>query len=119
MKSLLIMFLMVFGLNALSQEKTTKEEKTPKFKTVKIKTSAVCGMCETTIENGLTKVKGVKNSQLNVKSKIVTVKYSPKKTDPEKIRKAITLIGYDADDMPADEKAYENLHYCCKKDWKE
>jgi hypothetical protein len=25
------------------------------------------------------------------------------------------MVGYDADNMPADAKAYESLHGCCKK----
>ena len=47
---------------------------------------------------------------------MITVNYNPKKTDPDKIKKAITQAGYDADDLPADLKAYDKLDACCKKD---
>ncbi len=84
--------------------------------TIKIKTSAVCEMCKTKIEHDLNFEKGIKSAILDVESKEVTIVYNTKKTTPDKLRKAITLIGYDADQMPADEKAYNKLHDCCKKD---
>ena len=83
---------------------------------IKIKTSAVCGMCKDRIEQGLAFEKGIKDVSLDVETKIATVKYNPGKTTPDEIRKAISKLGYDADDVPADEKAYEKLPKCCKKD---
>ncbi len=81
-----------------------------------IKTSAVCKMCKATIEKYLAYEKGVKSSTLDVPSKIVTVTYNPKKTDLAKIKQAINKSGYDADELPADAKAYEALEECCKKE---
>ena len=43
------------------------------------------------------------------------VTYVTKKTNPEKLRLAITKIGYDADELKADEKAYNKLPGCCQK----
>jgi copper chaperone CopZ len=83
---------------------------------VLIKTSAVCKMCKATIEKYLAYEKGVKVSDLDVPSKVVTVVYNPKKTDISKIKKAINKSGYDADELPADAKAYDALEACCKKD---
>lgn len=88
------------------------------IQTMQIKTSAVCDMCKETLEKAMAFEKGVKDSKLDVDSKILTVKYDPKKTSPEKIKKAITLTGYDADEMPADSAAYERLDSCCRKDSK-
>lgn len=84
-------------------------------KKVEIKTSAICGMCKSTIEKALSKEAGVTQSKLDVKTKVVTVTYDPSKTNPDKIRKAITMAGYDADNMPADSSAYNKLDGCCKK----
>ncbi len=84
--------------------------------TARIKTSAVCEMCKERIEHDLNFEKGVKSSTLDVDTKVVTIIFNPQKTNLNKLRKAVTLIGYDADDMPADDKAYKKLHYCCKKD---
>lgn len=99
---------MLFSFAGIAQNKNTAE--------LKVKTSAVCGMCKSTIEKELAFTKGVKKSELDVASKVVTVTYNPNKTTPEKIRQAIAKAGYDADDVPADAKAYEKLHACCKKD---
>ena len=83
---------------------------------VEIKTSAVCGSCKKTIETALNDVKGVEKATLDVDSKIVAVNYNPEKVSVDEIKKAINHAGYDADDMPAEKDAYDNLHGCCKKD---
>lgn len=87
----------------------------PNIVDVKIKTSAQCGMCKKAIEETLAFERGVRNAVLDLKTKIVTVQYDLRRTSPEKIRKAISKIGYDADDVPADKEAYEKLAPCCKK----
>ncbi|MBC8047454.1 MAG: cation transporter [Fimbriimonadaceae bacterium] len=89
------------------------------IKSVDIQTSAVCGMCKKTIETALENTEGIKLAMLNDKTKVVTVRYYSDKTTEEAVRNAITMIGYNADTIPADDKAYENLHDCCKKDAKE
>jgi copper chaperone CopZ len=83
---------------------------------LKVKTSAVCETCKETIEKALAFEKGVKKSDLDVASKIVTVTYNPQKTTPEKIRQAIANAGYDADDVKANPKSFKKLPDCCKKD---
>jgi len=59
--------------------------------------------------------KGVVSSDLDLETKILTVKYKSNKTDLDKIRTAVTKVGYDADDKMADAEAYNNLPGCCKK----
>ncbi|RIV25087.1 heavy-metal-associated domain-containing protein [Fibrisoma montanum] len=86
-----------------------------KEKEIKIKTSAVCGMCKARIERNLSFEKGVKNAALDVKSKVVTITYNPKKTDVAKLKANIVKTGYDADELPADEVGYNKLPSCCKK----
>lgn len=86
-----------------------------KFETIKIKTSSQCEECKERIEEALAFEKGVKTAELDVETKIVTVTYKKSKTSPEKIRKAISKVGYDADNVPADPKAYSKLDACCKK----
>lgn len=87
--------------------------------TIRIKTSSICEQCKERIENDLSFEKGVKSSNLDLKTKVVTVVYNPKKTDAQKIREAITRIGYDADTLKANEKSYRKLPECCKHDGKE
>lgn len=95
--------------------KTIAQEQ-KKEETITIKTSAVCSMCKERLESNMAFEKGVKEVQLDIKTKNLTVTYKTSKTSPEKLKTAVTLIGYDADEMPADSKAYEKLPACCKKD---
>ncbi len=83
--------------------------------TVKIKTSSQCDACKERIENKLNFTKGVKSSNLDLATKEVTVVYDSEKINPDKIRAAISNVGYDADRTLADEKAYKKLPKCCQK----
>jgi len=106
--SVLLMFLMVgFAFAASAQSSNEK---------IVIKTSAVCETCKTTIEGALYKLDGVKSAYLNVNTKEVKVKYDGTVVSADNIKAAIVMAGYDADEIPADEAAYGNLHGCCKKD---
>lgn len=106
LSSIIVMFVMSSGI-VKAQDATTAE--------LKVKTSAVCDMCKETIEKYVAFEKGVKKSNLDVESKILTVTYNPTKTTPEKIRLAVSKSGYDADDVAANPKAYKKLAACCKK----
>ena len=109
-KLLGIMLIVLFLSSCLgySQDKKNVE--------IKIKTSAVCGQCKDRIEQGLAYEKGIKDASLDVDTKILTVKYNCVKTTPEAIRKAVSKLGYDADEVLADKTAYDKLPSCCKKD---
>jgi mercuric ion binding protein len=84
--------------------------------TVVIKTSARCGQCKEKIENALSFEKGIRKVVFDVDKKVITVQYNTKKTDIQKVKTAITKVGYDADEMPADTKAYSKLNKCCQKE---
>jgi copper chaperone CopZ len=73
-------------------------------------------MCKEIIEKDLSFEKGVKKTNVDLESKSITVIYNSEKTDPDKIRLAITKTGYDADSIPGDQKAYSRLPECCKKE---
>ncbi len=108
MKAITVIIMMaLLSTGAYSQDNKLAE--------VKIKTSSQCYDCKARIEEALTFEKGVKKSELDVESKIVTVSYRKNKTSPEKIRTAISKAGYDADDVAADPKAYSKLPACCQK----
>jgi len=83
--------------------------------TVKIKTSAICEMCKERIEKNLTLSKGVKKADLDLNDKVIHITYDAGKTDVEALKKAITEVGYDADDAKAEPKGYDKLPSCCKK----
>lgn len=81
---------------------------------IKIKTSAQCGMCKDRIEKAMSYESGIISTNLDLVTKDVTVVYKPNKTNPDKVRIALSKIGYQADDFKADPIAYENLPACCK-----
>lgn len=105
LKTIALLTFVCLGLNASAQKKIEE---------VKILTSAVCEMCEKTIEDALLYTKGVKSASLDVPSAVVTVTYRADKTDLDKIKAAITAVGYKADDQEPTKEAYDALHECCK-----
>lgn len=112
MKNLFVILLVsVFSFSV----NDVKAQDTKKTATIKIKTSAQCDMCKERLEKAFAYEKGVKKSELDVETAVFTVEYNPKKTTPEKLKEAVTKVGYDADDLPANEKAYEKLPACCQK----
>ena len=110
-----ISILAVMLMIALVGIANAQGDKPAKSAVVKIKTSAQCGECKERIEGAMAKVKGIEKSDLNVDSKILTVNYNPEVVKPEEIKKAVTKVGYDADEMPANPKAYKKLSKCCQK----
>ena len=105
MKIFIAMLLLTFGSISLYAQTDT----------IRIKTSAICEQCKEKIENDLSFEKGVKKVKLDLDTKEVMVVYNSEKTTPAKIAEAITKIGYDADTMKADARAFKKLPDCCKK----
>lgn len=110
MKQLTFIFALVLGVVF-----STVANKPSKEKEVKIKTSAVCDDCKERIEKNLTLSKGITEAVLNLDDKVVTVKYNPNKTNEAAIRKIITDIGYDADNLQCSQSAHDKLPSCCQK----
>ncbi len=76
----------------------------------------VCGMCEGNVEKAVYAVEGVKSVEVDLKGKLVTVKFSPAQTNLQTIERAITDAGYNANDKIRDPAGYEKLDACCKAD---
>ncbi len=117
MKTIKLIFVLVTLLTTchwgISQE--SKELNAKKVEKIEIQTSAQCSECKDRIEKDMAYVKGVKSVKLDLETKIVCIEYKTEKTDPDKLRFAISKIGYDADDVNADIKAYNKLPACCQK----
>ncbi len=113
MKNLKIMLCVVVAVIILPAAASAQEKK--KTDTVEIQTSAICGMCKERIEGDLAFERGVRKVDLNNETKIVTIEFNTRRTDKEKLKKAISKIGYDADDILADQKAHDRLPACCQK----
>ncbi|MCC7501243.1 MAG: heavy-metal-associated domain-containing protein [Flavobacteriales bacterium] len=107
--------LITMGL-ALVLTSTQAQDKKSGTADLDIRTSSVCDMCEKTIESGLIYEKGVKKVDLDLATSIIHVTYDPKRTDAEKLRHAVVMMGYSADDVPGDAKAFGELPTCCQKE---
>jgi len=80
-----------------------------------IKSDPQCGMCQTTISQGLEQIEGVYHASVDLNSKTVEIHYDEEKTNPAALRKALSQLGYPADELPADPKAHDQLPACCQQ----
>lgn len=119
---ILMISLLIVGITQSSLYAATNEfanskiqEIEKKVDTVEIKTSAVCKMCKERIEHDMAFEKGVKSVELDNDTKVLTITYKTSKTNKEQLKIAVTKIGYDADDLMADQKAHDRLPACCQK----
>jgi mercuric ion binding protein len=105
MKKIFIAVFSILTINAWAQKET-----------VQIKTSAECvaNCCKDRIEEEMQFTKGVTAVNLNIESQVLTVTFKTKKNSVENIRKIISSIGYDADDVRANESAHNALPNCCQ-----
>ena len=78
-----------------------------------------CGMCTDKIASGLGKLEGVVKVDVDLEKKVGKVVYKAGVIDLSIIEKAIAAVGYDANDTPAEPKAYSGLDMCCKVPGKE
>ncbi|NLL28407.1 MAG: cation transporter [Bacteroidales bacterium] len=99
------------------------EAKAKKVETIRIQTNLHCHDCKEKIELELANVRGVKTANADVSTKIVTVEFSPKKTNKETIISSIQKIGFQAKETnscyntkktncqtPCDEKHHHHDH---------
>ena len=109
-------WILVIIIALVCYQKTYAQANTAEYDTVKIKTSAICDQCKERLEHNISFEKGVKSVELNDSTKVLTIVYKTGKNDKENLKKAVTKVGYDADELPADLKAYNRLPECCKKE---
>ena len=86
------------------------------IQTAEIQTSAECKTCKKAIEKAVNRLDGLVKANLDIKSKILSIKFDNTLVSLDKIRETISNAGYDADTVKADPKAYSKLPECCKVD---
>jgi mercuric ion binding protein len=110
MKKFHFLFLFMAGLSL----SVSAQQKKPV--TVKIQTpGALCDECKKRIEDYMKYEDGVTKVVVYPRSKYTMVTYLADRTNIENIKTAIANIGYDADDVKANEEAYKKLPKTCKK----
>ena len=75
---------------------------------------AKCEMCVEKITGAVLELKGVYSATVDLKAKVASVKYDPEAVTVAKLEKAIASVGYDANRVKKDKKAYSKLSPCCK-----
>ncbi|MEA1881434.1 MAG: heavy-metal-associated domain-containing protein [Candidatus Marinimicrobia bacterium] len=84
-------------------------------KTAELKLNSMqCMMCSINVEEAIADLEGVSKVEIDLKAKSGKVTYKASLIDMASIEKAITAIGYNANDTKADPGAYANLELCCK-----
>jgi len=90
-----------------------KKDEDLRTTTISVK-SMGCDNCAYLIKKAIFTLNGIKDVEVNLDKKEVTVKYLPKYTNAESIEIAITRAGYDANDRPRDSVAMRELPECCQ-----
>lgn len=96
-------------------------QKNSHIKTAVIKTMIYCDhcrQCETCgdkFQKDLYNETGIKRVDVDPKAMTITVVYDSRKIEADQIRKAISKLGYDADNLKADPAGLARLDDCCKK----
>ena len=112
MKNALVLMLMLAGFTTAGLGQTKKKG----IQTVTISTPTVqCEMCKDRIERYMIREEGVQKVNVDYKRKKTKVTYVAERTNIENIKTAIANVGYDADDITANEESYKELPDCCKK----
>lgn len=113
MKKFLLLSVIMVGVMSTGFSQTTKKKG---LQTVTISTPTVqCEMCKKRIEKYMIREEGVHKVDVNYKSKKTKVTYYAERTNLENVKTAIANVGYDADDITANEESYKELPKCCQK----
>ena len=112
LKSILIAFTIFLFSNVASAQKVTQKAVIKTF--LHCDHCKECETCGLKFKTEMLKIKGVKMYELDDKKMTFTIYYNSKKTTLQEIKHGIAKLGYDADEIKADPKAYESLDGCCK-----
>ena len=99
--------LLLFCVTSMAQQKTSGKAiiSTPGMYTEE---------CKAKIEQSLFKQYGIVAYKVDLKKKNVTVTWLTDRTDIEQIKTMIANVGFNADDVTADETAFKRLSPTCK-----
>ncbi len=75
-----------------------------------------CSSCKKTIEKSLSDVDGVGNVDWDKKTKQIKVDFDSSKINLNQIKSKIAAVGYDTEEVRAEESVYSSLPGCCQYD---
>jgi copper chaperone CopZ len=112
MKRLQLFLFLILGAVSIS----TAQVKKKGLQTITINTPGImCEECKKIIEQYMTREEGVTKIVADFKRKVTKVTYWAERTTSENIKTAIANVGFDADDITANEEFVKRLPPCCKK----
>lgn len=115
LKQILLMFMLLVCSGSAFAQKQKAVEKAVIKTNIYCSHCSKCETCGERFQKVLLREKGIQMVTVDEKEMTIEVVYNTKKTDLTKVKTAITKLGYDADDLKADDVAYESLDNCCKK----
>ncbi|HMO32362.1 MAG TPA: heavy-metal-associated domain-containing protein [Lacibacter sp.] len=77
---------------------------------------AQCVECKDKIEKFMKYEEGVAKVVVDIRKKITTITFLGDRTNIENLKTALANLGFDADDVTANEATYKRLPLCCKRE---
>ncbi len=102
-RAFIFLLLISIGFNATAAN--------PRRTKATIKTTAECMFCKRAIETAIGKMDGVRKVSVDYVKHEVFVMFNSKKTSLDAIRKAMAEIGFDADDVKANQVKYTEIKH--------
>lgn len=102
-----------FGENS-SLKNTDSVLEIQHLETTTFKVYGNCNMCKKTIESSLKDVEGIQKAEWDVKTKMITITFNPHQITLISIKEKIAAVGYDTDEVKAQESVYNKLPNCCQ-----
>ena len=115
MKALSLCFLAVFCFGTTSFGQYQQTQKVLGKAVIKTPT-ILCEKCQEKVEFFISHTAGVSSVAVNIRKKTTTVTWLNDRTTLENIKTAIANLGYDADDIEAEEYAFKRLPKECKSE---
>lgn len=113
MKAFSLSLLAVFCYTAVSFAQYQQTQKVTGKAVIKTPT-ILCEKCQEKVEFFISHTTGVTSVAINIRKKTTTVTWLNDRTTLENIKTAIANLGYDADDIEAEEYAFKRLPKECK-----
>lgn len=106
-KFITLLLLALMGMTMYAQQSANQ--------TITIQTNGKCEQCKKLMMENVPQWKGVEKCSYDVKTAKLTITYQSQKTSPETLRAAVSKLGYDADNVKADQEARAKLPACCTR----
>ncbi len=109
MKNIVLGIMLLFV--ALSTQAQDKKSKNAKYS---FEVNGNCDLCKKRIEKAAYSVPGVKSAYWSVETHQINLILNEDKSSLAEVKKAISKVGHDTDEIKATQEDYDKLHSCCQ-----